>query len=112
VQDLPMMATRSLPPARLALVVLGALAAWPAAGAAQPADTPVSTLQTVEVLGTAEEELKQAPGVSIITEEDIRKRPPANDVAELIRTMPGVNLTGNSASGQYGNNRQIDLRGM
>jgi ferric enterobactin receptor len=26
--------------------------------------------------------------------------------------MPGVNLTGNSASGQYGNNRQIDLRGM
>ncbi|MFY1079601.1 TonB-dependent receptor plug domain-containing protein, partial [Escherichia coli] len=37
---------------------------------------------------------------------------PANDIAELLRTMPGVNLTGNSASGQYGNNRQIDLRGM
>ena len=71
-----------------------------------------STLPDVEVLGTAEETLKQAPGVSVITEKDIEKRPPANDLSELIRTMPGVNLTGNSASGQYGNNRQIDLRGM
>ena len=26
--------------------------------------------------------------------------------------MPGVNLTGNSTSGQRGNNRQIDIRGM
>ncbi len=26
--------------------------------------------------------------------------------------MPGVNLTGNSSSGQRGNNRQIDIRGM
>lgn len=26
--------------------------------------------------------------------------------------MPGVNLTGNSASGTRGNNRQIDIRGM
>lgn len=31
---------------------------------------------------------------------------------ELIRTQPGVNLTGNSTSGQRGNNRQIDIRGM
>ncbi len=31
---------------------------------------------------------------------------------EIIRTMPGVNLTGNSTSGQRGNNRQIDIRGM
>ena len=64
------------------------------------------------VLGTAEQELKQAPGVSIITAEDIRKRPPVNDLSEIIRTMPGVNLTGNSSSGQRGNNRQIDIRGM
>ncbi|WP_153110227.1 FepA family TonB-dependent siderophore receptor [Propionivibrio limicola] len=71
-----------------------------------------STLQEVEVIGTAEEMLKQAPGVSIISKEDLEKRPPANDLSEIIRTMPGVNLTGNSASGQYGNNRQIDLRGM
>ncbi len=69
-------------------------------------------LSDTVVLGTAEETLKQAPGVSIITAEDIQKKPPANDISEIIRTMPGVNLTGNSTSGQRGNNRQIDLRGM
>ncbi|MDP1020152.1 TonB-dependent receptor plug domain-containing protein, partial [Klebsiella pneumoniae] len=51
-------------------------------------------------------------GVSTITAEEIRKHPPARDVSELIRTQPGVNLTGNSTSGQRGNNRQIDIRGM
>lgn len=61
---------------------------------------------------TAAEQTRQAPGVSVITAEDIAKRPPANDLSELIRTMPGVNLTGNSTSGQRGNNRQIDIRGM
>ena len=71
-----------------------------------------TTLADTVVLGTAEETLKQAPGVSVITAEDIAKKPPANDVSEIIRTMPGVNLTGNSTSGQRGNNRQIDLRGM
>ncbi|WP_275668543.1 FepA family TonB-dependent siderophore receptor [Oleisolibacter albus] len=79
------------------------------------ASAPASTakvLPTLQVTETAEQELKQAPGVSIITAEDIAKRPPVNDLAEVIRRMPGVNLTGNSASGQYGNNRQIDLRGM
>ena len=72
----------------------------------------MSTLDTVRVLGTAEEELRQAPGVSTITAEDLRDRPPANDISDLVRRMPGVNLTGNSSSGAYGNNRQIDLRGM
>ncbi len=69
-------------------------------------------LQDVEILATAQEELKQAPGVSIITAEDIRKAPPANDIAEIIRKQPGVNLTGNSGSGARGNSRQIDIRGM
>lgn len=64
------------------------------------------------VIGTAEQELKQAPGVSVITADDIQRHPPANDLSEIIRRMPGVNLTGNSASGQFGNSRQIDLRGM
>lgn len=64
------------------------------------------------VVLSADEQLKQAPGVSIITAEDIRKQPPANDLSEIIRRMPGVNLTGTSASGQRGNNRQIDIRGM
>lgn len=65
-----------------------------------------------EVLVTAEEILKQAPGVSIISAEDLAKQPVSNDLSEIIRTMPGVNLTGNSTSGQRGNNRQIDIRGM
>lgn len=71
-----------------------------------------TALAEVVVLGTAEETLKQAPGVSIISAEDIARKPPANDISEIVRTMPGVNLTGNSTSGQRGNNRQIDLRGM
>ncbi|MCX5591873.1 TonB-dependent siderophore receptor [Alcaligenes endophyticus] len=61
---------------------------------------------------TAEQELKQTLGASTITAEDIQKSSPANDASEIIRTMPGVNLTGNSTSGQRGNNRQIDIRGM
>ncbi|GGJ90773.1 TonB-dependent siderophore receptor [Pseudomonas matsuisoli] len=79
-----------------------------------PADGSSEALQVEEtrVIGTAEQELKQAPGVSLITAEDIKKRPPVNDLSDIIRKMPGVNLTGNSATGQYGNNRQIDLRGM
>ncbi len=76
---------------------------------AQEAQDPVS-LGVVRV--TAEEIAQQALGSSTITAEDIAIRPPANDISELLRTMPGVNLTGNSSSGQYGNNRQIDLRGM
>lgn len=69
-------------------------------------------LEEVHVTATAREELKQAPGVSTITSEDLEKRPPANDLSEIVRTMPGVNLTASGASGSRGNNRQIDLRGM
>lgn len=61
---------------------------------------------------TAARQNLQAPVVSTITAEDIKKRPPARDINELIRTMPGVNLTSNANSGQGGNNRQIDIRGM
>lgn len=61
---------------------------------------------------TAAEQTRQALGVSVITAQDIQKSPPKNDLSEIIRTMPGVNLTGNSSSGQRGNNRQIDIRGM
>ncbi|MGK3142358.1 TonB-dependent siderophore receptor [Pantoea sp. C2G6] len=64
------------------------------------------------MLVTAEQELKQQPGVSVITSQDIEKNPPVNDLADIIRKMPGVNLTGNSANGVRGNNRQIDIRGM
>lgn len=61
---------------------------------------------------TAEKQLQQSLGVSRISKDDIDKRPVANDISEFIRTMPGVNLTGNTATGQRGNKRQIDLRGM
>ena len=97
-------ARRSAVAVSLALVVMPLAAQTTVEGAA--------ALPEIRVLGTAEEELKQAPGVSTITSEDLEKRPPANDLSEIIRTMPGVNLTGNSSSGAYGNQRQIDLRGM
>ncbi|MDF7676720.1 FepA family TonB-dependent siderophore receptor [Neisseriaceae bacterium ESL0693] len=79
----------------------------PSAYAAQP-----DQAQLADVYVTAEQQLQQSLGVSVITESDLEKRPPVNDLSEIIRTMPGVNLTGNSASGQRGNKRQIDIRGM
>lgn len=69
-----------------------------------------TVLSTIVV--SAGQQLKQAPGVSNITAEDIARMPPVNDISELIRKMPGANLTGTTASGQRGNQRQIDLRGM
>ncbi|NIF22614.1 TonB-dependent siderophore receptor [Candidatus Pantoea multigeneris] len=75
-----------------------------------PADKTNSEDNTLVV--TAAQQTLQAPGVSTITADEIKKHPPARDVSEIIRTMPGVNLTGNSTSGQRGNNRQIDIRGM
>ena len=81
--------------------------------------TPVFAAEEVKedepqmvVTRSAEEQLKQQPGVSVITAEDIAKDPPVNDLSDIIRKMPGVNLTGNSATGSRGNNRQIDIRGM
>ena len=64
------------------------------------------------VTAKPEERLKQQPGASLITQKDIERDPPVNDLSEIIRKMPGVNLTGNSATGSRGNNRQIDIRGM
>jgi len=87
-----------------------ALAQEEEGGIANEVRSDATTLDTVHV--TAEAIARQALGSSVITAEDIERRPPANDLSELIRTMPGVNLTGNTSSGQYGNNRQIDLRGM
>lgn len=74
--------------------------------------TDSAALHEDTIVVTAAQQNLQAPGVSTITADEIRKNPPARDVAEIIRTMPGVNLTGNSTSGQRGNNRQIDIRGM
>ncbi|WP_444757798.1 TonB-dependent siderophore receptor [Pseudomonas sp. A014] len=89
----------------LAIVALAAPVATTSAFAEQ-------ALVIEDTLVTAEREARQALGSSVITEEDIKRRPPANDLSDIIRREPGVNLTGNSASGARGNNRQIDLRGM
>ncbi|PBJ82327.1 TonB-dependent siderophore receptor [Lysobacteraceae bacterium NML93-0399] len=102
-------------PSRFALSLLAtsitlSLAAPALADDRAAAESGATEFDTVRV--TAEAIARQALGTSVITVEDIERRPPANDLSELIRTMPGVNLTGNSASGQYGNSRQIDLRGM
>ncbi|NIJ92814.1 outer membrane receptor for ferrienterochelin and colicin [Xanthomonas campestris] len=70
---------------------------------AEDAAAEPQSLDTVHV--TAAQIARQALGSSVITAEDIERRPPVNDLSQLLRTMPGVNLTGNSASGQYGNNR-------
>ncbi|MDT0683120.1 FepA family TonB-dependent siderophore receptor [Roseicyclus sp. F158] len=59
-----------------------------------------------------EEEVLQSLGVSVISSDEIAERPVTNDISEIVRKMPGVNLTGASASGQRGNQRQIDIRGM
>lgn len=65
-----------------------------------------------DVYVTAEKQVKQSLGVSKLDNKDIEHKPPVNDISELVRTMPGVNLTGNTDSGQHGNKRQIDIRGM
>jgi ferric enterobactin receptor len=92
---------------------------WPITAVLVGLNSPLSVAkssddssETMVVESTAEQVLKQQPGVSIITREDIEKNPPVNDLSEIIRKMPGVNLTGNSASGTRGNNSQIDIRGM
>ncbi|HDS6471062.1 TPA: siderophore enterobactin receptor FepA [Klebsiella aerogenes] len=85
--------------------------AFPLCAAEETTDSKQTAGEETMVV-TAEVQNLQAPGVSTITADEIRKRPPARDVSEIIRTMPGVNLTGNSTSGQRGNNRQIDIRGM
>lgn len=73
---------------------------------------PSRELEAVTVIGTAAEEQKEALGVSVITAAELEKRPPASDLAEILRREPGVNLTGSAASGMRGNRRQLDIRGM
>lgn len=91
----------------IALVLAGMLTS-----PAFAAETTEKLADDESMIVTAEQELKQQPGVSTITAEDIKKNPPVNDLSDIIRKMPGVNLTGNGASGSRGNNRQIDIRGM
>ena len=92
----------------LAILPLALISAFSHAAEEKAAEQ--AEVDTVYV--TAEKQLQQSLGVSRISKDDIDKRPAANDISEFVRTMPGVNLTGNTATGQRGNKRQIDLRGM
>lgn len=74
--------------------------------------TPQNQNELETVYVTAERQLQQSLGVSRISKQDLDTHPVINDVSELVRTMPGVNLTGNTTSGSFGNKRQIDIRGM
>ncbi|NDL65846.1 TonB-dependent siderophore receptor [Acerihabitans arboris] len=98
----------------LATCVCAALISVVYSAAAQSVDEKTAAKQEAEdtLVVTARRQTLQAPGVSLIDKDEIKKHPPQRDVSEIIRTMPGVNLTGNSTSGQRGNNRQIDIRGM
>ncbi|WP_271112559.1 FepA family TonB-dependent siderophore receptor [Paracoccus aerodenitrificans] len=93
-----------------AMALLMASTALPAvAQEVGTADQPI-VLDTIVL--SAEEQVKQALGASTIAAEDIEKQPVTNDISEIVRKMPGVNLTGATATGQRGNQRQIDIRGM
>ena len=97
--------TSLYPLAVLPLALAGAFAQ-----AADEAASEGGELETVYV--TAQRQLQQSLGVSKITAKDLETRPAVNDISDIVRTMPGVNLTGNTASGERGNKRQIDIRGM
>ena len=73
--------------------------------------TSTADMATVEVSASAVQSL-QSLGVSTISSDELERHPPARDLSEVVRTMPGVNLIGNATSGQRGNSRQIDIRGM
>ena len=76
------------------------------------AQETADTTSLDKIVLSAEEQLKQAPGVSVISAADLERTPVANDISEILRKMPGANLTGTTSSGQRGNQRQIELRGM
>ena len=103
---------KNLTRSTLALAVVGAMSSFAMANESLTNGAEKDTTQLQTIVLTAEEQVKQSLGASIITDKDLEKLPVVNDISEYVRRMPGVNLTGNSATGQRGNNRQIDIRGM
>ena len=103
---------KNLTRSTLALAVVGAMSSFAMANESLTTGAEKDTTQLQTIVLTAEEQVKQSLGASIIPDKDLEKLPVVNDISEYVRRMPGVNLTGNSATGQRGNNRQIDIRGM
>lgn len=81
------------------LAVLIHLAIWGAALPAQAADSSIpeeakdadsaAAKNEETMVVTAARQTLQAPGVSTLTADEIRKHPPARDISELIRTRRG-----------------------
>ncbi|MBN6079444.1 FepA family TonB-dependent siderophore receptor [Aggregatibacter actinomycetemcomitans] len=65
-----------------------------------------------EIQVTAEQQVKQSLGVSVITEKDLELNPIENDASEIIAKQPGVTLSTNAPGGARGNKRQVDIRAM
>lgn len=103
---------KNLTRSTLALAVVGAMSSFAMANESLTNGAEKDTTQLQTIVLTAGEQVKQSLGASIITDKDLEKLPVVNDISEYVRRMPGVNLTGNSATGQRGNNRQINIRGM
>ena len=74
------------------------------------AEVSKGELPTVYV--TAERQVKQQLGASVITAQDIQRNPVTNDLSEIVSKMPGVNMSSNSPGGERVNKRQIDIRSM
>ena len=104
--------SRLLSGTALSLLMSCALLALPAGAQELTEETDDGTVVLDTLVVSAEEQAKQALGASTITAEDIAKQPVTNDISQIVRRMPGVNLTGNGVGGQRGNQRQIDIRGM
>lgn len=108
-----MMATPFLRPATgTALCLLMSLPVFSGTALARDSLTAPDAVVLDTVVLSAEEQARQALGSSTVTAQDLEKTPVVNDIADIVRKMPGVNLTGSTATGQRGNQRQIDIRGM
>lgn len=71
-----------------------------------------STQKLDEIQVTAEEQVKQSLGVSVVTAKDLERNPIENDASEIIAKQPGVTLSTNAPDGARGNKRQVDIRAM
>lgn len=71
-------------------LLLAGLLSTSANGANQEETEKLADDETMLV--TAEQELKQQPGVSVITSQDIEKNPPVNDLSDIIRKMQALTL--------------------
>ena len=65
-----------------------------------------------EIQVTAEQQVKQSLGVSVVTEKDLERNPIENDASEVIAKQPGVTLSTNTPGSARGNKRQVDIRAM